>query len=176
AGLDIGYKSRQDQELSEHEQRVYTVADRLVEAGFLGQKSGSGFYAYDPETRARSENAEATRIIDDVRAELGINTRTISAEEIVERTQYALANEGAHVLAEGVAQRASDIDVVYNYGYGYPRWRGGPMHYVDSVGLKTVADKLAAWSDGAGGVHWTPSDLLMSLAEDGKSFADHDKG
>ncbi|MEL6965984.1 MAG: 3-hydroxyacyl-CoA dehydrogenase NAD-binding domain-containing protein [Pseudomonadota bacterium] len=176
AGLDIGYKSRQDQELSEHEQRVYTVADRLVEAGFLGQKSGSGFYAYDPETRARSENAEATRIIDEVRAELGINTRSISAEEIVERTQYALANEGAHVLAEGVAQRASDIDVVYNYGYGYPRWRGGPMHYVDSVGLKTVADKLAAWSDGAGGVHWTPSDLLMSLAEEGKSFADHDKG
>ncbi|MEN0001941.1 MAG: 3-hydroxyacyl-CoA dehydrogenase NAD-binding domain-containing protein [Pseudomonadota bacterium] len=175
AGLDIGYKSRADQDLDEHEKRVYTVADRLVEAGFLGQKSGSGFYAYDAETRARSENTDATRIIEEVRSELGINTRTISAEEIVERTQFALANEGAHVLSEGVAQRASDIDVVYNYGYGYPRWRGGPMHYLDTVGLKPVAQKLEDWSNGAGGVHWTPSDLLMSLAEDGKSFAEFDR-
>ncbi len=175
AGLDIGYKSRQDQKLDEHESRIYTAADRLVEAGFLGQKSGAGFYTYDPETRARSENSEATRIVSEVRSELGINTREISDEEIVERTQFALANEGAHVLGEGVAARASDIDVVYNYGYGYPRWRGGPMHYAESVGLKTVAAKISEWSDGAGGVHWTPSDLLMELAESGQSLADWDK-
>ena len=174
AGLDIGYKSRQDQELSEDETRIYTAADRLVEAGHLGQKSGSGFYAYDPETRGRSENAAATEIIEQVRSELGINTRTISDEEIVERTQFALANEGAHVLAEGVATRASDVDVVYNYGYGYPRWRGGPMHYVDTVGLKHVAAKIAEWSDSAQGVHWNPSDLLMTLADEGKSFRQWD--
>ena len=174
AGLDIGYKSRQDQDLDEDEKRIYTAADRLVEAGYLGQKSGSGFYAYDPETRGRSENTAATEIIEQVRSELGINTRIISDEEIVERTQFALANEGAHVLAEGVASRASDVDVVYNYGYGYPRWRGGPMHYVDTVGLKTVAAKIAEWSDGASGVHWNPSDLLMSLADEGKSFREWD--
>lgn len=175
AGLDIGYKSRQDQDLDEHESKIYTAADRLVEAGHLGQKSGSGFYKYDPETRGRSENPEATSIIDQVRSELGINTRAISAEEIVERTQFALANEGAHVLGEGIATRASDIDVVYNYGYGYPRWRGGPMHYADTVGLETVAEKIREWSDGAGGMHWNSSDLLMELADDGKSFAEWDK-
>ncbi|MEM8748933.1 MAG: 3-hydroxyacyl-CoA dehydrogenase NAD-binding domain-containing protein [Pseudomonadota bacterium] len=175
AGLDIGYKSRKDQDLDEHEQRIYTVADRLVEAGHLGQKSGAGFYAYDPATRARSTHDAAMQIIEDVRRELGINTREISDEEIVERTQFALANEGAHILGEGVASRASDIDVVYNHGYGYPRWRGGPMHYADTVGVKKIAAKIAEWSDGAGGVHWTPSDLLMELGESGKSFADWDK-
>ncbi|MCJ8310234.1 MAG: 3-hydroxyacyl-CoA dehydrogenase NAD-binding domain-containing protein [Hyphomicrobiales bacterium] len=175
AGLDIGYKSRKDQDLSEHEQRIYTVADRLVEAGHLGQKSGSGFYNYDKATRARSENPEATKIIEEVRAELGINTRAISDEEIVERTMFALANEGAHVLAEGVAQRASDIDVVYNHGYGYPRWRGGPMFYASTVGLKDVAARVMEWSEGSSGVHWTPSDLLMSLADEGKDFGDYDK-
>ncbi|MEP1209995.1 MAG: 3-hydroxyacyl-CoA dehydrogenase NAD-binding domain-containing protein [Rhizobiaceae bacterium] len=175
AGLDIGYKSRKDQDLDEHEQRIYTVADRLVEAGHLGQKSGSGFYAYDKATRARSENPAATKIIEEVRAELGINTRSISDQEIVERTMFALANEGAHVLAEGVAQRASDIDVVYNHGYGYPRWRGGPMFYASTVGLKDVAAKIMEWSEGSSGVHWTPSDLLMSLADEGKDFGDYDK-
>jgi len=175
AGLDIGYKSRQDQDLSEDEQRIYKIADALVEAGHLGQKSGSGFYKYDPETRARSENPDAMKIIDDVRSELGINQRDISAEEIIERTQFALANEGAHTLAEGVAARASDVDTVYVHGYGYPRWRGGPMHYAETVGLKKVAERLSEWSDGAGGVHWNPSDLLMSLADEGKGFSDHDK-
>ena len=175
AGLDIGYKSRKDQDLEEHERSIYRIADQLVEDGHLGQKSGSGFYSYDPQTRARSENPAATKIIEQVRAEMGINTRTISDEEIVERTMFAIANEGAHVLSEGIAARASDIDVVYVHGYGYARWRGGPMHYADSVGLKKVAERLAEWSSGPGGMHWSPSDLLMELAEQGKSFADHDR-
>jgi len=175
AGLDIGYKSRQDQDLTDDEKRVYMIADRLVEGGHLGQKSGSGFYCYDPETRARTTNPEAERIINEVRAELGINTRTISDEEIVQRTQFALANEGAHVVAEGVAERSGDVDVVYNYGYGYPRWRGGPMQYAETIGLDKVAKCLEEWSDGASGVHWKPSDLLMELAEQGKSFAQWEK-
>ena len=175
AGLDIGYKSRKDQDLEEHEQRIYTVADRLVEAGHLGQKSGSGFYSYDPKTRASRENSVATRIIDEVRAEFGINTRSIADEEIVERTMFALANEGAHLLGEGIASRAGDIDTVYIHGYGYPRWRGGPMHYADAFGLDKITAKLTEWSNGAGSMHWTPSDLLMELAREGMSFAEFDK-
>ncbi len=175
AGLDIGYKSRKDQDLDDHEKHVYLVADRLVEAGNLGQKSGSGFYEYDPKTRARSENPAATKIIEEVRAELGINTRAIGDEEIVERTMFALANEGAHVLGEGVAQRASDIDVVYNHGYGYPRWRGGPMFYASTVGLPKLAERLVEWSNGSSSQHWNPSDLLMTLAEQGKNFGDFDQ-
>ncbi len=175
AGLDIGYKSRQDQDLSDDEKRIYKIADALVEAGHLGQKSGSGFYTYDPETRARSENADATEIIAKVRSELGINQRDIPAEEIIERTQFALANEGAHVLAEGVAARASDVDTVYVHGYGYPRWRGGPMHYAETAGLKKVAERLQEWSEGPNAVHWEPSDLLMTLADEGKSLAEYDK-
>ncbi len=175
AGLDIGTKSRQDQDLSEVERNVYRVADALVEAGHLGQKSGSGFYSYDPQTRARSENKTATEIIETVRKELGITTRKITDEEIVQRTMFALANEGAHVLGEGVAIRASDIDVVYNHGYGYPRWRGGPMHHADGIGLDGIAAKLREWGEGSGGEHWNPSDLLMELAEQGKSFSEWDR-
>ncbi|MDD9910719.1 MAG: 3-hydroxyacyl-CoA dehydrogenase NAD-binding domain-containing protein [Ahrensia sp.] len=170
AGLDIGYKSRQDQDLNEEERRVYRIADALVEAGHLGQKSGSGFYSYDPETRARSHNPAAEGIVNKVRTELGINQREISDEEIIERTQFALANEGAHVLSEGIAARSSDIDTVYVHGYGYPRWRGGPMHYAETVGLKTVAEKLREWSNGPNAVHWTPSDLLMERAEGDGGF------
>ena len=170
AGLDIGYKSRQDQDLTEAERGIYAVADALVEAGHLGQKSGSGFYAYDAQTRARADSAEAAAIIERVRAERGINARAISDEEIVERTQFALANEGAHVLSEGVAQRASDIDVVYVHGYGYPRWRGGPMHHAAAVGLDRVAKAVEGYADGPAGEHWNPSDLLMSAAAEGKSL------
>ena len=175
AGLDIGYKSRADQDLSEAEAQIYTVADRLVEAGHLGQKSGSGFYSYDPETRARTPNPEAMRILDEVRAERGINTRDISDEEIIERTQYALANEGALVLGEGVARSAGDIDVVYNYGYGYPRWRGGPMKYAETVGLAKVAEKIKEFAEGPGGVHWHPSDYLMDAASGDGDFASQKK-
>lgn len=175
AGLDIGYKSRADQDLSEAEAQIYTAADRLVEAGHLGQKSGSGFYTYDPETRARKPNPEALRILDEVRAERGINTREISDEEIIERTQYALANEGALVLGEGVARSAGDIDVVYNYGYGYPRWRGGPMKYAETVGLKKVAEKIKEFKDGPSGVHWHPSEYLIKVASSNKGFAAHEK-
>ncbi len=175
AGLDIGYKSRKDRTLKPHEQRVALVPDRLVEAGFHGQKTGAGYYLYDAETRARSAHPAANEIIATVRAELGVNSRSISEQEIIERTQYALANEGAHLLGEGFAQRSSDIDVVYVHGYGYARWRGGPMHYADSVGLKKVAAKVQEFAEGDGALFWKPAPLLLELAEKGMSFADYDK-
>ena len=175
AGLDIGYRSRRDRVLEPHEQRVWLIADRLVEAGFLGQKSGTGYYRYDPQTRARSENPQATEIIDQVRAELSIMPRIIEDEEIINRTQFALANEGAHILAEKIAQRSSDIDVVYHHGYGYPRWRGGPMHHADTIGLKAVADAVKKFAEGENTLFWKPAPLLLELAADGISFAEYDR-
>ena len=169
AGLDIGYKSRQDQELDPVEASVYRFTDRIVEAGFLGQKAGRGYYNYD-ENRRRTPNPEALAIIEQVRRDHGFQPRPVSDEEIIERTQFALANEGAHVLEEGVAQRASDIDVVYVHGYGYPRWRGGPMFYAERQGLNRVADKMGEWGSGSGGMHWKPSRLLMEKAERGEGW------
>ena len=166
AGLDIGYKSRKDQELDPIEASVYRYVDQMVEAGMLGQKSGAGFYTYD-EDRNRSPNERALAIIEQVRRDRGYERRGVSDEEIIERTQFALANEGAHVLAEGVAQRASDIDVTYVHGYGYPRFRGGPMFHASSVGLGHVVDRIRQWQSGAGGVHWKLSDRLIESAEAG---------
>ena len=135
AGLDIGYRAREQLSDEEKGPRInYLLADRLVEAGRLGQKSGAGYYRYNPETRAREEDPAVAEIIDATRAELGITPRQVSEEEIVDRLTLALANEGARILEEGIAQRASDIDVVYCFGYGFPRFRGGPMHVAESRG------------------------------------------
>jgi len=136
AGLDIGYKAR-EQLTAEHkgDPASYMVADRLVEAGRLGQKSGAGYYQYDPETRQRHEDSAVMAIVTEVRRELGITPRLFEDDEIVNRLTLALANEGAKLLQEGIAQRASDIDVVYCYGYGFPRFKGGPMHTIESMGL-----------------------------------------
>ncbi|MEL7229131.1 MAG: 3-hydroxyacyl-CoA dehydrogenase family protein, partial [Pseudomonadota bacterium] len=170
AGLDIGYKSRQEQNLEPHETALYAVANGLVEAGHVGQKAGQGFYVYDPNTRAKTPNPLALTLLDKARADQGYTPRPVSDDEIVERCIFTLANEGAHVLAEGVAQRASDIDVVYVHGYGFPRWRGGPMHYAQAVGLAHVAQRLSQWSTGEHAIHWTHSDLLMERASSGEPF------
>ncbi len=173
AGLDIGYKAREG--LSEEEKghpKYYKAADTLVEAGRLGQKSGAGYYKYDSETRARLEDPEGQAIITKVATDLGIEQREFSAEEIVERCIYGLVNEGAQVLAEGIAQRPSDIDVVYLYGYAFPVAKGGPMFYADQVGLKAVYDRICEFEKQAGDGTWEPAPLLKELAESGKSFAD----
>ncbi|MEM9734759.1 MAG: 3-hydroxyacyl-CoA dehydrogenase NAD-binding domain-containing protein [Pseudomonadota bacterium] len=164
AGLDIGYKSRLEQDLAPHETALYAVANGLVEAGHVGQKAGRGFYTYERDKRAKSPNPLAMGLLEKARADQGFSPRSISNEEIIERCIFALANEGAHVLAEGVAQRASDIDVVYVHGYGFPRWRGGPLHYAQTVGLSHVAKRLAQWSTGEHSFFWNPSDLLMERA------------
>ena len=173
AGLDIGYRAREQLSDEEKGPRInYLLADRLVEAGRLGQKSGAGYYRYDPETRARQEDPVVSGIIEATRAELGITARELTAEEIVDRLTLALANEGARILEEGIAQRASDIDVVYCHGYGFPRFRGGPMHAAEARGLSSVVDRITQFRQTLNPDNWTLAPLLERLASNGGSLKD----
>ena len=173
AGLDIGYRAREQLSDEEKGPRInYLLADRLVEAGRMGQKSGAGYYRYNPETRAREEDPAVAEIIDATRAELGITPRQVSEEEIVDRLTLALANEGARILEEGIAQRASDIDVVYCFGYGFPRFRGGPMHVAESRGIRSVVDTIARFHDSLAAENWLIAPLLARLAAQGGRLAD----
>ena len=173
AGLDIGYKAREQLTDEEKGPRVnYMLADRLVEAGRLGQKSGSGYYRYDAATRTREEDPIVSEIIEATRSELGIKPREITEEEIVDRLTLALANEGACILEEGIAQRASDIDVVYCHGYGFPRFRGGPMHAAEVRGLQSVVDRIEQFQETLNPENWVLAPLLATLASEGGNFSD----
>lgn len=174
AGLDIGYKARE--QLSEEQKgdrATYIVADRLVEAGRLGQKSGAGYYRYDPETRERQQDPTTAAIIEAARGELGITPRAISDEEIVDRLTLALANEGAKILQEGIAQRSSDIDVVYCYGYGFPRFRGGPMHSLEARGLEQSIQRLRSFRTDLNPNNWEVAELLEQLLATGGRLGDY---
>ena len=176
AGLDVGYKARQA--LAEDERgdpRAYQVPDTLVELGRLGQKSAAGFYTYDPETRKKLSDPVVQEVIEQQAKKLGIERHAIEADEIVDRLIYALINEGLRILEEGIAQRPGDIDVVYAYGYGFPAWRGGPMHYADAVGLDTVLARINEFQDRFGAENWTPAPLLEQLANEGISIAEWSK-
>jgi len=173
AGLDVGYKAREQLSDEEKGPRVnYLLADRLVEAGRLGQKSGAGYYRYDAATRAREEDPIVTEIIHATRAELGITPREISEDEIVDRLTLALANEGARILEEGIAQRASDIDVVYCHGYGFPRFRGGPMHAAEARGLQSAVDRIEEFQQTLNPENWVLAPLLSQLASTDGTFND----
>ena len=171
AGMDVGYKARQG--LSDDKKgdpKAYKVADTLVESGRLGQKTGKGFYRYDAKTRARIEDPEVIEIIQKVAADLGVERRDIGPDEIVERCIYGLVNEGARILEEGIAQRPSDIDVVYLYGYGFPVAKGGPMFYADQIGLSNVYKRICDFNQQTPNGTWEPAPLLKKLAEEGKTF------
>jgi len=175
AGLDVGYKAREARTDLPDDPKLYRMGTLLVEMGRHGQKTGSGFYKYDPETRKRMADPEVEdRIIEEAN-KLGIERRAVSDDEILARCFYPLINEGAKILEEGIAQRASDIDVVYIYGYAFPVAKGGPMHYADAVGLKNVYDKICEFRDRYGEEYWSPAPLLKQLADEGKSFAEWDK-
>ena len=173
AGLDVGYKARQGlPESVRGDPRAFRVADKLVEMNRLGQKSGAGFYRYDPETRQRTSDPDVQALIEREAAQLGVEQRQIDSEEIVDRLIFALVNEGMNILDEGIAQRPGDIDVVYVYGYGFPAWRGGPMHYADAVGLEHVLECVRDFEQRFGSENWTPARLLETLAGEGRTLAD----
>jgi len=141
----------------------------LCELGRYGQKTGAGWYRYD-EQRQPHHDPEVDRIVAECRNAAGITPREISAEEIVERTIYTLVNEGARILEEGIALRPVDIDIIYLSGYGFPAYRGGPMFYADTVGLKKVYDRIREF-EARHGKLWAPAPLLKNLAEQGKTFS-----
>lgn len=174
AGLDVGWRIRKEHaHLEKPGVRKPMVADQLCERGRYGQKTGAGWYKYD-ENRKAIPDPEVETLIEQLASEAGIKRRAISEEEIIERTQYALINEGAKILEEGIALRAVDIDIIYINGYGYPARRGGPMWYGDTVGLKKVYDRVKQFHEEHGDL-WTPAPLLKQLAEAGKTFAEFDK-
>jgi 3-hydroxyacyl-CoA dehydrogenase len=159
AGLDIGWK----QENSSSS----TIREVLCENGRRGQKNGMGYYTYDAETRAATPDKEVEQLIKDFAIGKGIEQREVSDEEVLERCLYPMVNEGAKILEEKIAIRGSDIDVVWVNGYGWPVYRGGPMHWADGVGLAEIAAKVQEYSERLGGKHWDLSPLLKSLAESG---------
>ena len=165
AGLDIGWRSRKDRGIKSE------IADALCEAGRFGRKTGKGYYKYEAGSRAPLPDPDVEKLIDETLAKLGLKRRAVSDEEILERMMYPMINEGAKILAEGIAARPSDIDVVWLYGYGWPIYRGGPMYWADSVGLKHIAERLAFYAKETNDPSLEPAPLLKKLADEGKTFA-----
>jgi len=175
AGLDVGYKARQARTDLPDDPKLYRMGTLLVEMGRFGQKTGSGFYTYDTETRRRQSDPEIESLIKTEAAKLDVEQRDVTEDEILARCFYPLINEGAKILQEGIAQRPSDIDVVYVFGYAFPVAKGGPMFYADQVGLKNVYDKICEFRDRYGEQYWQPAPLLEQLAKEGKTFAEWDR-
>ena len=175
AGLDVGYKVRQERTDLPDDPRFYRMADVLAGLGRFGQKTGRGMYLYEEGSRIPIPDPEVAELIRREAESLAVEQRDIGEQEIIERCIYALVVEGAKILDEGIALRASDIDVVWANGYGFPRYRGGPMFYADTVGLKTVYETVCRFRDRFGEQYWTPPPLLERLAKEGGTFAAMDE-
>ena len=173
AGLDIGYMNRESLGRENYDADAFDWQDKIVELGRKGLKVGAGIYDYDEGSRVPKPSAETQKLIDDESARLGITRTKKSAEEIVELSMLALANEGAKILGEGKVYRASDIDVVYANGYGFPPYRGGPMHNADAMGLDVMLEKLQALNAKRPDM-WEIAPLVEKLAAEGKNFAAFD--
>jgi 3-hydroxyacyl-CoA dehydrogenase len=172
AGLDVSWRIRQGRGLPERlpeGARYCGIPDLICERGRFGQKTGAGYYKYEKGDRTRYPDPEIEALIVNYSKAKGIQRRDISREEIIERSMYALINEGARILEEGIAQRASDIDVIYVYGYGFPAYLGGPMFYADTVGLDKVYKRVCEFSE-QDPASWQPAPLLKKLAKEGGRF------
>ena len=171
AGLDIGFHARREWNARPDDPRFYRVSDRLAELGRYGQKAGRGFYRYDGPDHRCQPDPEVVKLIRTEAKALGVTQRKIADTEIVERCIYALVNEGARILEEGIAASPADIDVIWCNGYGFPRHRGGPMLHADTIGLATVIEAMRRYAGEQGARYWTPAPLLASLAEREGTFA-----
>jgi 3-hydroxyacyl-CoA dehydrogenase len=174
-GLDVGVRAAAEGG-ADGDPRNGAIARRLVALGRLGQKTQAGLYRYEPGSREPLADPQVDAIIPQEASRLGVQPRAIDDQEIVQRCLLALINEGAALLGEGIAARASDIDTVWIHGYGFPRWKGGPMHHADTLGLAQVMEGLARLGrlDPADAALWEPAPLLRELAVSGRSFADWD--
>ena len=171
AGLDIGWATRKRKAAEAGVAMKPNVADKLCEAGRYGQKTGAGWYRYEAGKRDPIPDALTAQLIADYRSEAGITARKVSDDEVVERCMFALVNEGARILEEGIAARASDIDIAYLNGYGFPLHRGGPMLYADMAGLPNVVRSLRRFAAEPGAdASWQPAPLLVKLADEGRNF------
>ena len=169
-GLDLGWRARK---LSGVESPLHAkIGDHLCDNDRFGQKNGKGYYNYSEGSRAPNPAPENEEIYERISSENGFTRREISDDEITDRCILALINEGADILSEGVAQRAADIDVVYINGYGFPIWRGGPMHHANAMGLDVVVEKLKKYHEKTGNDAYKPSELLVKLAESGQKLSE----
>jgi 3-hydroxyacyl-CoA dehydrogenase len=169
AGLDVGWRVRKASGAKAE------IADALVEAGRYGQKTGRGFYRYEGGSRSPIPDAEVEKLIVEASVRHGVKRRNLDRKEIFERLIFPLINEGARILDEGIATRPGDIDVIWVYGYGWPVWTGGPMHYADRVGLPYIRDRLAEIAARAGNTKLEPAPLLTKLAQSGGKFSSYAK-
>ncbi len=173
AGIDVGVNVHRANAAQYPPDPAYYQADfALHEAGRLGQKTGKGYYRYEPGNRARFDDPEAIAILQARAKQLQVPQRQHTKEEILERCLYPLLNEGLRILGEGVALRASDIDVVWAAGYGFPRYRGGPMFYAETIGLDVLLAGMRKYQDLFGPMHWQPAPLLVELVERGLSIGE----
>jgi 3-hydroxyacyl-CoA dehydrogenase len=172
-GLDLGWRARK---LSGQESPLHAkIGDELCEQDRYGQKNGAGYYNYSEGSRAPNPAPENEETYERISSENGFTRREISDEEIVDRCILALINEGADILSEGVSQRAADIDVVYINGYGFPIWRGGPMHHANAMGLDVVIEKLEKYKEITGSDVYKPSEMLVKLAKNGEKLGEAPK-
>ncbi len=174
AGVDVGYLVRQERlkKYGRTNRRESTVADSIYHLGRYGQKTRKGWYDYEPGSRTPKPNAEVTALIERSSADLGIERRDVSDDEILERCMYPLINEGAKLLAEGIAARPLDIDLIWIYGYGFPRYRGGPMHWADEIGPAHVLERLEHYARTSDPDWLEPAPLLREIAGQGTTFRD----
>ncbi|CAN0621558.1 3-hydroxyacyl-CoA dehydrogenase [Burkholderia multivorans] len=170
AGNDIGWAIRKRRYVEQPDLHYSKIADRLCEAGRFGQKSGAGWYDYQPGERSAKPSALVDELVVAYSKEIGVERRTIGDDEIVERLVFALVNEGAKILEEKIASKASDIDMVYLTGYGFPLWRGGPMLYADTVGLYNVERAILRFAAGVNGDAWRIAPSIAELAKAGRGF------
>jgi len=172
AGNDVGYQTRKAQMATRPTDRRWNdLILKLCDLGRFGQKSGKGWYRYEPGDRSPQRDPEVERFIVEESARMGIQRRPMTEDDIIKRCLYGMINEGAKLLEQGVALRPGDIDITYLTGYGFPAHHGGPMHLADRIGLDKVLADIRRFH-AQDGFWWTPAPLLEKLAREGKSFAD----